>query len=76
MLTRGDVNNRKYVGETVAFEQSVSKEWQSALFDPQTAGGLLISVSAEKSAELLDKIPAAVVIGKVKRFEKHLIEVL
>lgn len=75
MLTRGDVNNRKYVGDTIAFDQNVSKEWQSALFDPQTAGGLLISVAGEKSAELLGKIPAAVVIGEVKRFEKYLIEV-
>lgn len=75
MLTRGDVNNRKYVGDTIAFDQNVSKEWQSALFDPQTAGGLLISVAAGNADELLGKIPAAVIVGKVKRFEKYLIEV-
>ncbi|HEY2866816.1 MAG TPA: selenide, water dikinase SelD, partial [Pyrinomonadaceae bacterium] len=47
MLTRGDKNNRIYVGDTVEFSDSVSGIMQSALFDPQTAGGLLISLDEE-----------------------------
>src|SRR6476620_4550153 len=47
MLTRGDKNNRVYVGETVRIMESVSSEMQSALYDPQTAGGLLISLSRQ-----------------------------
>ena len=43
MLTRGDKNNRVYVGETVTIDNEVSGAMQSALYDPQTAGGLLIS---------------------------------
>ena len=31
MLTRGDKNNRVYVGETVRIDESVSGEMQSAL---------------------------------------------
>ena len=65
MLTRGDKNNRVYVGDTVRFESAVSKEMQSALFDPQTAGGLLISLPEGKVADLLATIPDASVIGRV-----------
>jgi selenide,water dikinase len=37
MLTRGDKNNRVYIGDNVKFN-GISKEMQSALFDPQTGG--------------------------------------
>lgn len=76
MLTRGDRNNRVYVGETVRFSASVSREMQSALFDPQTAGGLLISLVEERAAELLREIPDAKIIGRVKTKAEHLIEVI
>ncbi len=75
MLTRGDKNNRVYVGETVNFSQKVSKEMQSALFDPQTAGGLLISVEEEKAQRYLEEIEDAIVIGKVEEYSNFLIEV-
>jgi selenide, water dikinase len=75
MLTRGDKNNRIYVGETVEFVEAVEKEMQSALFDPQTAGGLLISVAAEKGFELLRTLPDARMIGKVTGFNEKLIKV-
>ena len=76
MLTRGDKNNRNYVGETVQFGENISKEMQSALFDPQTAGGLLISVSPEKAPVLISHLPEAVIIGEVKPLEKPLIKVV
>lgn len=75
MLTRGDKNNRTYVGETIRFDEKVSREMQSALFDPQTAGGLLISVEESKAESLISKIEMAVVIGKVERFKDKLISV-
>jgi selenide,water dikinase len=75
MLTRGDKNNRVYVGETVQFADNVSGTMQSALFDPQTAGGLLISLKKERAAEFVSRIPAARVIGSVREFRRHLIEV-
>jgi selenide,water dikinase len=76
MLTRGDKNNRAYVGETIEIAESVSREMQSALFDPQTAGGLLISVDRSKSEDLINKIDGAVIIGEVRRREHYLIQVL
>jgi selenide, water dikinase len=75
MLTRGDKNNREYTGETVAFTENVSGEMQSALFDPQTAGGLLISIEEGKAPEFLKEAPAAKIIGKVKVLSDKLITV-
>lgn len=75
MLTRGDRNNRTYVGETVRFENGVSGQMQSALFDPQTAGGLLISVEKSKVELLQSKLEESWVIGEVEEYREHLIEV-
>lgn len=75
MLTRGDRNNRVYVGETVQLKKSVSPEMQSALFDPQTAGGLLISLGEDKAEDFIKKITDARIIGRVKTYKDFLIEV-
>jgi selenide,water dikinase len=76
MLTRGDKNNREYVGDSVRMTDAVSAEMQSALYDPQTAGGLLISLPAEKVDEFLEKVSGAKVIGRVTNMREHLIDVL
>ena len=75
MLTRGDRNNRAYVGETINFEKHVTREMQSALFDPQTAGGLLISLDEAKAEILMEKLDSAVLIGRVDVMKDRLIEV-
>lgn len=72
MLTRGDKNNRDYVGDTIEIAPYVSREMQSALFDPQTAGGLLISIERSKANELTDELGASV-IGEVKTLSKGLL---
>lgn len=75
MLTRGDKNNRVYVGDTVAIGGSVSREMQSALFDPQTAGGLLISLPNENVEAFLRALPDSRPIGRVRDKAGYLIEV-
>jgi selenide,water dikinase len=75
MLTRGDKNNRIYVGETVKFSENVTKEMQSALFDPQTAGGLLISMETKNAEKFLEIVEGSVIIGEVNSFKNYLIEV-
>lgn len=75
MLTRGDRNNRMYIGENIHIENNVTPSMQSALFDPQTAGGLLISMEREKAAVFTEKLEGARVIGEVENFTDFLIKV-
>lgn len=75
MLTRGDRNNRIYVGETVKISERVSREMQSALFDPQTAGGLLISLEESKAEVLVKELKNAEIIGQVEPYRDCLIDV-
>lgn len=69
LLTSGDKTNREYVGEDIEIADRVSKEVRSLLFDPQTAGGLLISIEAERAEVLLATLrgdyPQAEIIGNV-----------
>lgn len=69
MLTRGDRVNREFVGQGVSFDLTVSDQLKSLLFDPQTAGGILMSVPKEKVDsilnQLLQRYEQASVIGKV-----------
>jgi selenide,water dikinase len=76
MLTRGDKNNREYVEDTVKIHEHISREMQSALFDPQTAGGLLISIDRSKAEDLVSKIVGAVIVGEVIPQSSYLIEVI
>src|SRR5688500_14331284 len=76
MLTRGDKNNRTYVGDTVNMAGSISEEMKNALFDPQTAGGLLISLPEDRVEEFLQKLPQTKMIGRVVPKTTHLINVL
>jgi hypothetical protein len=48
---------------------------QSALFDPQTAGGLLISLPRESADEFLGAVEGSRIIGEVKEMSGKLIEV-
>ena len=77
--TRGDRTNRDYVGDAVIFAQEISKEMRSALFDPQTSGGMLISVASEKRDALLSELHKRGVevaeIGRVLDYNGRSIEV-
>ena len=79
MLTSGDESNRLYVGGDVSISEGVGKELASLLFDPQTAGGLLISINASHAEDLLKRLrenyPDASVIGRVRERGPQLIVV-
>jgi selenide,water dikinase len=61
--------NREFAECVVGYEDGISEETKTLLFDPQTAGGLLISVAPERSDELGRALRAAQVpaveIGEV-----------
>jgi selenide,water dikinase len=79
LLTSGDKSNRAYVGDDVKLAEGVRPELASLLFDPQTAGGLLISIASERAPQLLARLretyPDASAIGRVRERGAHLIEV-
>jgi selenide, water dikinase len=71
--------NRDFAECVVEYDAAVPAEIRALLFDPQTAGGLLISVSAEDASALSRAlknagVPAAE-IGEVIAHKKPLIEV-
>ena len=69
MLTSGDKTNREYVGSDVAIAESVDGNLVRLLFDPQTAGGMLISIAESDAGSLLSRLrdhyPNARIIGRV-----------
>jgi selenide,water dikinase len=69
--------NRDFAECFVAYEPSVPDDIRTLLFDPQTAGGLLISVSREDADKLTRELLAAdvpaVEIGEVRPPAKPLI---
>ena len=71
--------NRDFAECKVGYAEGTPEERKTILFDPQTAGGLLISVSAKDSKSLVGKLKAAgveaVEIGEVTSQEKPLIRV-
>jgi len=52
-LTRGDKSNREYTQDYYSVKGEINKTIEHLLFDPQTSGGLLISVPENKAEELL-----------------------
>jgi selenide,water dikinase len=69
LLTGGDRTNRDYVGEDISMADNISKELSNLLYDPQTAGGMLISIPSERAEALLAALQntyvRAAVIGRV-----------
>ncbi len=71
--------NREFAECLVGYEDGVPEETRTLLFDPQTAGGLLMSVASGDSDRLLHalreaRVPAAI-IGEVVEDRKPIIEV-
>ena len=69
LLTSGDKTNREYVGEQIQIASTVDSNQVKLFYDPQTAGGLLLAISADRAEELLRELrrnyPRAEIIGRV-----------
>jgi len=72
--------NREFAECVVHYEDGIPEDLKTILFDPQTAGGLLVSVSSAVAPELANSLRAAGVtvaeIGEVVPLTKPLIEVV
>jgi len=79
LIPGGLKSNRDFAECLVDYEGDVPEEVKTMLFDPQTAGGLLLSVAGEDAAALTAALQAAGVpaaeIGKVLPQGKPLIRV-
>ncbi len=62
--------NREYAAQYVSVEEGVSEEIETALYDPQTSGGLLIAINGDQGEEFAKKlkeegVESATIIGRV-----------
>jgi selenide,water dikinase len=69
-LPGGTQRNREFYAHLVKFSNTVPQHKQDILFDAQTSGGLLISVSGEKAEKLINSlhqagVKDAVIAGEV-----------
>lgn len=76
LLPAGMYHNKRYLKGKVKIESSVPERLSDIAFDPQTSGGLLISVKKEKAQELIEllkqnNVEHAAAIGKVVEPEDY-----
>lgn len=79
IIPGGAYRNREFAGDRVLIGESVKRSTSDLLFDPQTSGGLLISLPEAQAVKLLEDIrsfaPEAAIIGHMKARTERAIEV-
>lgn len=77
IIPAGAYANMKHIEDEVFVDEKVEQNVIDCMYDPQTSGGLLISVPKEKEADILkaleDNVTPYAVIGEVVEKEKHYI---
>jgi selenide,water dikinase len=68
-------NNRDFVESCVAMDAAIPDEIQALFYDPQTSGGLLISLPPGEAEKFLEARAEAYIIGKVTARQTKPIEV-
>ena len=64
-IPAGLKNNREFVSCAVEFAKAIPLEIENLLYDPQTSGGLLISVARENGKALEDELRGAGVEARI-----------
>jgi selenide, water dikinase len=79
VLTRGDRSNREYVADNMLIAEDVPSDLRSVMFDPQTAGGLLVSLPADQVTAMQQELALAGVIatliGQVIPYTGHYLRI-
>ncbi len=78
LIPEGAYNNKRFIGDKVQIDESVPEFLRDILYDPQTSGGLLISVAKGNAEELLNELSGSpvecAIVGEVfSKQEKQLI---
>lgn len=77
LVPAGAYANKTYAGDKVDIHDDVSEDMVDILFDPQTSGGLLVSISKENVEELLQNLKSTptefAVIGEVLEKQRNYI---
>ena len=75
IIPAGAYDNKRFIGDKVHFHNRVQQYLKDIMFDPQTSGGLLISVKKENKDNLLEALKNSptqyALIGQVEKLEKH-----
>tara|TARA_Y100000814_G_scaffold16004_1_gene11467 strand:+ start:1004 stop:1921 length:918 start_codon:yes stop_codon:yes gene_type:complete len=61
----GTLSNKESLGRNIIFHDSIHNDEEIILYDAQTSGGLLISVSADKSDQLITEMLKSNIYAKV-----------
>ncbi len=56
MVPAGAYRNKNYMEADILIEDNINAAWTDILYDPQTSGGLLLSVAEEDAESLLATI--------------------
>jgi hypothetical protein len=56
----------------VAFAEDISRTDRKLLYTPETSGGLLIALAAERAADLRGLLPNVAIIGEVTTGDGHI----
>ncbi len=77
LLPEGRYNNEEYLADKVSLSSELSRSSKDILFDPQTSGGLLLSLDAEDAELFLKNFKGnAAIIGRViEKQEKDVVVV-
>ncbi len=75
LVPAGAYANRGYIGDNIVFKNEISEAMEDALFDPQTSGGLLISVPKNEANLLLEELKNSptkyAIVGEVVEKEDY-----
>jgi selenide,water dikinase len=64
-LSGGLKRNQEFIGGCVEFMPDVPEDVRNLLFDPQTSGGLLLSVATSDAVKLLESLRSRGVAGQL-----------
>lgn len=79
LVPAGAYSNRKHIGDKVIFKNTINKALEDLLYDPQTSGGLLISINKDNVETLMKELEGSptkyAIIGEVCEKGEHFLVV-